>query len=875
MPVVRLTLNAQRREVEVRSGESLLETLKERCGVTSLKSGCRPQGQCGACLVLIDGKPRVSCALPAERAEGREVLTIEGLSARERDLLSRAFVQAAGLQCGFCTPGFALRAKALVDRKPEPTRDEIRRALDVHLCRCTGYVGIVEAVELYARARRGDESCLGAEPDAGVGRAFARHQGADLVLGRRAFVGDLRLDGMLHGALRLSDHARALVLRVDTSRAEALPGVHRVVTARDVPGRRRYGLVSADWPGFVAEGEEVRCAGDVLAAVAAADEGLAREAAALIEVDYKVREPVVEPKLALQPGAHPVNPAHGTNLLSQTVLRRGDVSAALANAAHVVEESWSTQRVEHLYLEPEAALAVPEEGGRLHLYTQGQGIFEDRRQVAGFLGLREEQIFVELVPAGGAFGGKEDLSVQAQTALLAMLTGRPVRLLLDRRESIRLHPKRHPMELRYQVGCDAEGRLLGVRADIVGDTGAYASVGAKVLERAASHACGPYRVDNVDVRTRAVLTNNPPSGAMRGFGVCQVHFAMEGCMDLLAERCGIDPWEMRWRNAVEVGDKLATGQVLESSVGLKETLRAVRPAYRAAREAGRAAGIACGIKNSGIGNGARERGRARLVVEGDGTVSLYNGFSEMGQGLLTICVQIAHQVTGLPASLFRPRVDSTFELDCGQTTGSRATLFAGPAVEQAAARLRADLVRGLGLTDLVGRVYAGEVLVDDTTPTGDVTGRVKPHTAYGYATQVVVLDGDGRLDRVVAAHDLGRALNPALCKAQIEGSVHMGLGYALSEELPCEEGMPLTYNLKELGPLRARDMPEVEVILVEDPEPAGPFGAKGLGEVGMVATAAAVAAALHGFDGIRRTSLPMRDSPAARALSVGRIKLRK
>jgi xanthine dehydrogenase molybdenum-binding subunit len=647
--------------------------------------------------------------------------------------------------------------------------------------------------------------------------------------------------------------------------------VRVVATAADVPGKRWYGLIYDDWPGFVAEGEEVRCVGDVLAAVAADDRHTAREAAKLLRVDYEVLEPVLDPLRALEPGAPQVNPRH-ENLLERSVIRRGDVDAALAASAHTVSGIWTTQRIEHLYLEPEAALAEPLSDGRLRLLSQGQGVFDDRRQVAAFLGVPESQIFVELVPNGGAFGGKEDMSVQAQTALLSRLTGRPVKLTLSREESIRLHPKRHPITMHYTVGCDAEGRLTAVRARMIGDSGAYASVGGKVLERAAGHACGPYRVPTVDVESMAVYTNNPPSGAMRGFGANQAHFAIEGCMDLLARKAGLDGFEIRWRNALEVGDPFTTGQILEKSVGIRKTLAAVKDRYYEAKRQGRAVGIACGIKNSGIGNGAEEWGRCRLVVEQDGTVSLYNGYTEMGQGLLTVLIQFAVEVTGLPASVFDPKVDSTYELGCAQTTGSRATLFGGRAVMEAAAKLKADLDRGATLASLAGRVYAGEVVTRDTTALGAKVEKIKTHTAFGFATQLCILDAQGRIERMIAAHDVGRAVNPALCEGQIEGSIHMGLGYALTEELPCPDGMPATFKLRELGVLRARDMPKVEVILVEEPEPEGPMGAKGVGEIGLVPTAPAVAAALEAFDGIRRTSLPMKDSPAARAMSVGRIR---
>jgi xanthine dehydrogenase molybdenum-binding subunit len=867
------TLNGQPRSIEIREGESLLETLRTRCGIYSTKDGCQPQGQCGCCLALIDGLPKVSCAVPAARVAGKSVLTLEGLGEEERQLIADCFVATTGLQCGYCIPGFALQAKHLLDKNPSPSRQEIAKALGGHLCRCTGYIKIFDAIELLAATRRGE-----ARPelvdDGRVGSSLAKVDGQSMTLGDRPFVDDMERPNLLHGAVVLSEHPRARVLHINTLRARNHPGVVAVATAADVPGNRWVGLLYDDWPVFVAEGEEVRCVGDLLAAVAAEDEHTARAAAALIEIEYEVLEPVLDPFAATKRGAPQVNPKHD-NTLSHTIVSRGHAEAALAASAHVVSGTWETQRIEHLYLEPESALAEPLDDGRLKLYTQGQGIFDDRRQVASVLGLEKDRLEVELVPNGGAFGGKEDMSIQAQTALLAQITGRPVKITLDREESVRLHPKRHPITMQYTVGCDEKGKLTAVMADMVGDTGAYASVGSKVLERAAGHSCGPYRVPNVHVEARAVHTNNPPCGAMRGFGANQAHFAIDGALDLLAAELGIDGWEIRWRNAVEVGDPVATGQILEKSVGIKQTLEAVKAPYYEALQQGRAVGIGCGMKNSGIGNGAPEWGRARLVVEANGTISIYNGYTEMGQGLLTVLIQCAVEVTGLPASTFHARVDSTFDLDCGQTTGSRATLLGGRAVQIAAEKLKADLDQGISLANLEGRIYEGELLIDDTTAPGEETDTIKTHTSYGFATQVCILDDQGRVERFLAAHDVGRAINPALCEGQIEGSIHMGLGYALTEELPCPDGMPATFKLRELGVLRAKDMPEVEVILVEDPEPEGPFGAKGVGEIGLVPTAAAVAGAIASFDGVRRYSLPMKDSAAARAMSVGRIPRRR
>jgi CO/xanthine dehydrogenase Mo-binding subunit len=393
-----------------------------------------------------------------------------------------------------------------------------------------------------------------------------------------------------------------------------------------------------------------------------------------------------------------------------------------------------------------------------------------------------------------------------------------------------------------------------------------------VLERAAGHSCGPYRVPSLDIQASACYTNNPPCGAMRGFGVNQTSFAMEGCLDQLAARVGIDGWEIRWRNSVEIGDLLTTGQLLTEGVGVRATLENVREDYYAARAAGHSVGIACGIKNTGIGNGVVEWGKARLVVEKDGTIPIYIGYTEMGQGLFTIAIQFAVQATGLPPEIFRPKVDSTFALGCGQTTGSRATFFVGKAVLSAGARLREALDSGKSLTDLVGQVFAADEIIDDTTSLKDKGKVVKTHSGYSYATQVCILDEKGRVAKLIAAHDVGRVVNPALCEGQLEGSLHMGLGYALSEELPCENGMPVTSKLREIGALRAQDMPELDIRLLEVPSAEGPMGVKGVGEIGLVPTASAVASALYAFDGQARYTLPMKDSPAGKAISVGRIK---
>jgi len=575
-----------------------------------------------------------------------------------------------------------------------------------------------------------------------------------------------------------------------------------------------------------------------------------------VDVEYDVLEPLTDPFEARKETAARLH--LDGNVLSVARVSRGDVDVALANAAHVVSETFRTQFIEHAYLEPEASLVVPLKDGSFHVHSQGQGVWEDRRQIASFLGVPEDRVRVTQTATGGAFGGKEDLSVHCHAALLASVTGRPALVTLSRRESLRFHPKRHPMWLEYTAGCDEDGHLVALRARIVGDTGAYASVGDKVLERAAGHACGAYKVPNVDVEAKAVYTNNPPCGAMRGFGVSQSNFAVEGILDLLAERVGIDGWEIRWRNALDVGNRTGTGQRLGQGVGLKQTLMAVRDAFREAKYAG----IACGFKNTGIGNGVTEYGRAILRPESDGTITLLHSWTEMGQGVHTILRQIVCEELGVPPEQVRIAVDTERELDTGLTTASRATVLGGNAVIDAARKLKAVL-DGRPLETLAGREFAGEFVVDWTTP-NDADEPVT-HLAYAWATQVVILDDEGRIAKVIAAHDVGRAINPMLVEGQIEGGVHMGLGQALSEEFVVENGVPVTETLKSLHVIPPTGMPEVECILVEEPQPEGPYGAKGVGEASLVPTAAAAAGALYAFDGIRRTRLPMQDSPAARA----------
>ncbi len=838
----------------------LLSALREELGVLSPKDGCSPSGQCGCCTVLLDGRAQVSCQTSLAKVAGRSVTTLEGLPDAERRRYADAFAACGALQCGFCTPGIVMRAKAQIDRRgAELTREDMARHLGGHLCRCTGYVKILDAIELVAAGKE-------LEPDApgGIGTRGLRYQARELTLGDKPYVDDIRLDGMLHGAVHLSAHARADVVRIDTRAATAVPGVVRVFTAADVPGELKVGLIHQDWPVFIPEGGRTSYVGDVLAFVVAEDRETARRAAALVEVEYRPLRPITDPVAAVTTETEDAVWGLEGNVLSTSAYTRGDVEAALAASAHVVHEVFQTQRVEHAFLEPESTVAAPRPDGTLHVWSGGQGVWDDRSQIARVLGIDPSRVTVELVANGGAFGGKEDMSNQAHTALAAWLLQRPVKCTFSREESLRVHAKRHPIRIEVRAGCDAEGRLTALQCRMIGDSGPYASVGMKVLERAAGHASGPYHVPAIDVVAVAARTNNPVCGAFRGFGANQAQFAMEGVLDRLAEKVGISGWEIRKRNVIRPGMVWGPGQVMDDGcLGAELCLDAVKPAYDAAVAAGKAVGLGLGLKNSGLGNGFKEVTRALVRFEDD-HVLVMHGWTEMGQGIHTVALQVAVEELGVDPARVRVAVDTTRELGFGQTTGSRGTLMGAGAVRDACLRAKADGCRP-------GVDYIGEYRVDWTNSLSEGVERPVIHSTFGYAAQLVVIDrGTGEIERVVAAHDVGRAVNPLLCEGQIEGSVHMGLGYALTEEFPADEhGRPTNMTLRSLGILRAKDVPPIEVILIESPQPDSPYGIKGVGEIGLVPTAGAVAAALHDLDGRWRSVLPMRPRSHAPAGSAG------
>jgi len=849
---LRVAFTVNETTVSVRASHPhLLAALREELDITSPKDGCSPTGQCGCCTVLVNGKAVVSCQTPLSKVEGGTVTTLEGVDEEERSRYSQAFAACGGLQCGFCIPGIVVRAKAQVDKKGAALqRSDMAKHLGAHLCRCTGYVKILDAIEMVAR---GEVPVL-VNPG-GVGTNTVKYEAEALALGDRGYIDDIRIPGMLHAALVFTKHTRADITAIDVTAVLQMPGVRAVFTAADIPGELMVGIIYKDWPVMIPIGGRTSYAGDVLAIVVADTRDEARAATQSVEVQYTVHAPLTDPLAAISSSEIAVWKTDN-NILSTSRYKRGDTQIAMSASVHVVEETFVTQRIEHAFLEPESTVAVPSKDGKsLHVYSGGQGIWDDRNDIAKVLNLDNAQVTVELVTNGGAFGGKEDMSNQAHAALSAWLLQQPVKCTLSREESLLMHAKRHPITMHYKASCDADGKLTALHVRAIGDSGAYASVGMKVLERMAGHASGPYEVPNIDVEAVAVRTNNPVCGAFRGFGANQAQFAMEGVMDRLAAKAGIDGWTMRQRNVIMPGRVWGPGQIMDDGcLGASECLTAIKPAYDKARAAGKAIGLGLGLKNSGLGNGFKEINRAVIRFREDGRVEVRHGWTEMGQGINTVALQVAVHELGIDGHLIDVIVDTTRELGLGQTTGSRGTLMGAGAVKDAC-----DAAKAANCA--VGVDHVGEYRVDWTNKLGE-PGVENPiiHSTFGYAAQLVVIDREtSKIERVVAAHDVGKAVNPQLCEGQIEGSVHMGLGYALSEDFPSDPltGFPINMTLRSLKILRPKDTPLIDVILVESPQPNSPYGIKGVGEIGLVPTAGAVAAAFYDLDGTWHTSLPM------------------
>lgn len=830
------------------TAQNLLAYLRDELRLTSVKRGCA-EGACGSCMVLAEGKAIRACLLSTEQLDGKRVMTVEGISNYEQEVYARAFADAGAVQCGFCIPGMVISAKGLLDAVPEPTPQQLKEALRDNVCRCTGYVKIEAAIMQAAKVLREKTMRASGRGGCRIGERMPRLDARAKVLGIGQYVDDMQLPGMLHGAVLRAPRPRALITGIAIEEARRQPGVAKVLTAADIPGERFQGLLIRDWPALVAVGEETRYVGDALVLIAAKTREQAKAALRFVRVDYEERKPVTTPQDALAENAPKLQP--NGNVLAKSVVRRGAVDAALAAAAQVVDYTFHTPPTEHAFLEPESALAVPEADGTMTVYSGSQSVYTDQKGISSVLGVPGERVNVVGKLVGGAFGGKDDLAVQHHAALLAWHAGLPVKLTLDRQESLCVHPKRHAMKMQYTVACDAQGMLTALRARLTADGGAYASSGGVVLQSACSHAAGPYKIENVDIAGVSVYTNNPPGGSFRGGGVAQTCFALESCINMLAEKVGITPWQIRFQNAVAAGDALPSGAIADPGTGLKQTLLAVKEIC----EQRPAAGIACALKQAGSGVELADVGRVAIRIEQERAV-IYTSAACSGQGLATTLLQIVAETTGLPAErLFVATPDTLRTPDGGATTASRQTMCNGEASRLAALDLKQDLERGESLAELEGRQYYREYAGN-----GDLKATEQNNSrsclGYGYATQVALLDAAGRVETIIAAHDVGRAINPTNVEGQIEGGVVMGLGYALTEDYPLQDSEP-TATFGTLGLWRAGQVPHIECIVVEANSAGPAYGAKGVGEIVTIPTAPAVAGAYFRRDGIFRTQLPL------------------
>ena len=877
--------------VTAEKNQKLLRFLRDELRLTSVKDGCS-EGACGTCHVLIDGKATKACVPSVDKLEGRHIITVEGLSDTEKEVYAWAFAKAGAVQCGFCIPGMVISAKALLDVNPDPSREEAAFAIRNNICRCTGYKKIIDAILLAAETFRNGGRIPQESDRARVGEAMPRIDAKEKVLGTGKYPDDIYLDGMIYGSAVRSRYPRARVLAIHKEKALALPGVVGVYTADDIPGKVKVGHLMQDWDTMIPVGKITHFLGDAICLVAAETPEILEKAKKLVEVEYEPLKPVFSPTYAAQPFAPQVH--ESGNLLCEKHVSRGNADQAIRDADYVLMYHYETPYTEHAFLEPECAVAYRDEDGVTILSTD-QGTYDTARETSIMLGLPKEKVHVTNMLVGGGFGGKEDMTVQHHAALIAYLSGRPVKVKLTRPESILVHPKRHPMKVTITMGCNNDGLIQGVKAEVIADTGAYASLGGPVLERACTHAAGPYHYDNFEITGRAYYTNNPPAGAFRGFGVTQTCYAMEMTLTKMAHELGISPWEIRYRNAIRPGQVLPNGQVAPPSTGLVETLEAVKELC----EQNKNVGIACAMKNAGVGVGIPDTGRCIVAVK-DGKVHIRSGASCIGQGLGTVLTQIVCTMLHCGREEVVYEAANTVNApDSGTTSGSRQTLVTGEACRRACQKLLAAAGADVKVSDyagiahrqgmemlpgsngsgsvgtelpagasvdwkaLEGREFYGEYLAKtDPLGTQEVENPVS-HVAYGYATHVCVLNDDGTIREIDAAHYVGKAINPLSCEGQIEGGVTMALGFTLTEHYPLYDCIP-SAKFGTLGLFRADQVPPIHSILVEKEGQDMAFGAIGIGEITTIPTAPAVAGAYFALDGEMRTSLPLMKTPYER-----------
>jgi CO/xanthine dehydrogenase Mo-binding subunit/aerobic-type carbon monoxide dehydrogenase small subunit (CoxS/CutS family) len=913
---ISLTVNGHVHELPALPGETLADLLRKRLHLTGTKVGCN-EAECGACTVILNGDPVLSCIYPAERAEGSTILTIEGLAQQGKlHALQEAFIKNGAVQCGFCTPGQIMVAHALLERNPDPTQEEVREALKDTLCRCAGYPSIEAAIQAAAVSLKTGEPV--AAPDIQesasgrqvIGRTVVRPDVVEKVTGEAIFTDDLDFAGMLYAAVKRAGVPHAIMRKVSTVTARSIPGVAAVLTAEDIPGEHNHGLVIFDWPVLVGVGERIRYQGDAVAIVAAETQEIALEALSAIEVQVEELPVVSDPIQARQPEA-PLLHENG-NLLKQIKVRKGDMQQGFAAADVTLEHVFHTPIMEHAFLEPECSIAVPLPDGRMEIYVGSQIPYADRNQVARALGWPDERVRVVGQLMGGGFGGKEDITGQIHAALLANVTKRPVKLLFDRHESLIVHPKRHATRIRVKIGARRDGTLTAIETELYGDTGAYASLGEKVMTRATTHSAGPYEAPHVRADCYAMYTNNPPAGAFRGFGVTQSAFAVESMMDMLAAELNLDRVELRRKNALRVGSVTNTGQVLRESVGLLECIdRAEAEMLRLSRAESpgkspfeplpvtgaphlrRAWGFAVAYKNTGLGGGAPDKSGAEVQLYPDGMLEVRTSAAELGQGLVTVLRMIVAEEFSQPPKRIRVLVmDTDLTPDGGPTTASRQTYVTGNAARLAAQSLRQAITSFLaekfdsppdrirfveGLAQAGERsIQLGDVAVEmtaanqepralyeywapETLPLGQGGDM---HFAFAFAAQaaeveVDTLTGEVRVVRLISANDVGAAINPLGLKGQVEGGAMMGLGNALTEHFIVEAGRVITDRLARYRMPSIVHTPEIISLVIEHPTRDGPYGAKGIGEIVSIPTTPAITNAIFNAVGVRVDSLPV------------------
>lgn len=854
------TVNGQ--VVTTRKKQTLLRFLRDELHLTSVKDGCS-QGACGACTVIIDGKTCKVCVPTTDRLEGKNILTVEGLSKWESEVFTYAYGETGAVQCGFCIPGMVMCTKALLDVNPDPTEAEIKYAIRNNYCRCTGYVKIIAAVKLAAKILREGVIPAKSADDWKIGSRVHRLDVEEKVLGFGKYPDDFYMDGMCYGSALRSKYPRARVMSIDASAAKALPGVVAVLTAEDIPGENKIGHLKHDQYTLIPVGGLTHYLGDAVALVAAEDMETVERAKKLIKVEYEVLPAVHSIEEARAMDAPLVFDEEESNVQAYKHVSRGNAKEAIKNAKHVITQHFETPWTEHAFLEPECAVAYIDEDGDVRIISTDQDAYCTFHECSLMLGT--DKVKAENALVGGGFGGKEDMTVQHHAALLAYRTGRPVKVRLTRAESLLIHPKRHHFVMDFTMGCDENGRILGVKAKVASDTGAFASLGGPVLERACTHAAGPYAYENFEIEGTAYYTNNPPAGAFRGFGVTQTCFATETLLNMMADEIGITPWEIRYRNAIRPGGVLPNGQIVDESTGLAETLEAVKEEYDAAMAAGKPVGLACAMKNAGVGVGIPDWGRAKLIVEEDQKLHIYAGASCIGQGLGTVLVQMVVSNTDLRRDdIVYERSNTWIAPDSGTTSGSRQTMITGEAVRRACEKLMEAKKDGKTLADLAGQEFYGEYLAK-TDPLGADVPNPVSHVAYGYATQVCILDSKSRkIDTMIAAHDVGKAVNPLSCEGQIEGGVVMSLGFALTERYPIDENCKPIDKFGALGLFRAHEIPKIKAIVIDKPGLNVACGAIGIGEITSIPTAPAVTDAYYRLDGERRFTLPISGTPYER-----------